>query len=160
MNNPEVRVKYTSQIVEIRDKPQFVVTAEDDPSNSISSHSPSGAWRAVLKRVLSKPGMDENRKNVSVSGTLRFGLAHPLVSQLIRELPNAEKCKDILGDWTSSPSNSPTLGRKRRSSDEEDASESMSESDFEDMTKKQKLGKTEQKMPKNSSSSLFLTPIF
>jgi hypothetical protein len=129
MSNPEVRVKYTSQILEGGDKPQFVVTAEDDPLNPIVSYSHSGEWRSVLKRVMSRTASEEARKNVSVSGTLRFGLAHPIVSHLIRELPGAEKCKDNGGSWSSSPSNSPSLGRKRRTEDDlsegEDSDESL-----------------------------------
>jgi len=61
---------------------------------------------------------NDSRKNISVSGTLRFGLGHPIVNHLIRELPGAEKCFD--GDSScSSPSSSPTLGRKRRSEDDD-----------------------------------------
>jgi len=60
-----------------------------------------------------------------------------MVAQLIRELPNADKCKDYAGDYTSSPSSSPTFGRKRRSSEDEF---SDSDEDYEeDTTKKQKL---------------------
>jgi len=136
MVNPELRVKYTSEIVDGGDKPQFVVTAEDDPQNPIISYSPSGAWRTVLKKVFEKNGGEEAAKNTSVSGALRFGLAHPVVSQLIRDLPNADKCKDFSGEYSSSPSNSPTFGRKRRFSDEE---YSDSDEDFElDATKKQR----------------------
>lgn len=136
MTNPELRVKYTCQIVDGGDKPQFVITAEDEPNNSISSYSPSAAWRTVLKKVYNKSG-EEAKKNTSVSGALRFGLAHPLVSQLIRELPNADKCKDYTGEYSSSPSSSPTFGRKRRTGDEEF---SDSDEDYEeDTTKKQKL---------------------
>jgi len=136
MLNPELRVKYTCQIIDGGDKPQFVVTAEDEPNNSITSYSPSAAWRAVLKKVYTKNG-EEAKKNASISGALRFGLAHPLVSQLIRDLPNAEKCKEYTGDYSSSPSSSPTFGRKRRTSDEEF---SDSDDDYEeDTTKKQKL---------------------
>jgi len=136
MLNPEIRVKYSSQIIDGGDKPQFVVTAEDDPSSSIISYSPSGAWRTVLKRVMVKSGNDDSRKNISVSGTLRFGLAHPIVSHLIREMPNADKCKDLIGSWSSSPSNSPTLGRKRSSSEEDlsDSEDAFEEAD----SKKQK----------------------
>jgi hypothetical protein len=130
MVNPDVRVKYTSQIIDGGDKPQFMVTAEDDANNAIISYSPSGAWRTVLKRVMVKTGNDEARKNISVSGTLRFGLAHPIVSHLIKELPGADKCKDLGGSWSSSPSNSPSI-RKRKS--DEDLS---SEEDLEEMTKK------------------------
>jgi len=50
MLNPEVRVKYTSEIIDGGDKPRFMVTAEDDPSNGIISYSPSSAWRTVLKK--------------------------------------------------------------------------------------------------------------
>jgi len=89
MNNPDQRVKYTSQIVDAGDRPQFVVTAADDIQNPIVSHSPSGAWRTVLKRVMGKGLSEDNKKNISVSGTLRFGLAHPVISNLIRELPGS-----------------------------------------------------------------------
>jgi len=136
MTNPEQRVKYTSEITDGGDKPQFVVTAEDDPQNPIISYSPSGAWRAVLKKVFEKNGGEDSAKNTSVSGALRFGLAHPIVAQLVRELPNADKCKDFSGEYSSSPSNSPTFGRKRRFSDEE---YSDSDEDYEDITKKQRL---------------------
>jgi hypothetical protein len=136
MINPELRVKYTCQIIDGGDKPQFVVTAEDEPKNSITSYSPSGAWKTILKKVYNKNG-EEAKKNASVSGALRFGLAHPMVSQLIRELPNADKC-NVTGDYSSSPSSSPSLGRKRRSSDEE---VSDSDDDYEEeTTKRQKLG--------------------
>jgi hypothetical protein len=128
MNNPETRVKYTCQILEGGDKPQFVVTAEDDPLNAVISYSPSGAWRTVLKRVMGRSPSEEARKNLSVSGTLRFGLAHPIVSHLIRELPGADKCKDNGGSWSSSPSNSPSLGRKRRTEDDLSEGEDSDES--------------------------------
>jgi len=132
MMNPDIRVKYTSQILDGGEKPQFMVTAEDEPDHPIISYSPSGAWRTVLKKVMSKNPNEEARKNLSVSGTLRFGLVHPIVSHLIRELPGAEKCKDSGESWSSSPSNSPSLGRKRRSD------EDLSDSEMEEISKKQK----------------------
>jgi hypothetical protein len=122
MINPDKKVKYTSQIIDGGDKPQFVVVAEDDPENPIISHSPSSSWRTVLKRVLGKSASEDMKKNISVSGSLRFGLAHPVVSHLIRELPGADKCKDV--SWSSSsPSNSPTHSRKRIVMDESDTEE-------------------------------------
>jgi len=78
MKDPEKRVKYTSQIVDSGDRPQFIVSPADDPQNPIISHSPSSAWKTVLKRVIGKGAPEETRKNISVSGALRFGLAHPL----------------------------------------------------------------------------------
>jgi len=138
MVNPELRVKYFCQIIDGGDKPQFVVTAEDELDNPITSYSPSAAWRSVLKKVYTK-NENEVKKNASASGALRFGLANPIVAQLIRELPNADACKDFSGDYSSSPSSSPTFGRKRRSSSDEDFSDS--DEDYEeDTSKKQRLG--------------------
>jgi len=136
MVNPEIRVKYTSEIVDGGDKPQFMVTADDDHNSPIISYSPSGAWRTVLKRVMAKNGSDDSRKNISVSGSLRFGLAHPIVSHLIRELPNIDNCKDLIGSWSSSPSNSPRLGKRSSSEEEYSDSEDAFE---EETTKKQKI---------------------
>jgi len=122
MITPDKKVKYTSQIIDGGDKPEFMIVAEDDPENPIISHSPSGSWSTVLKRVLGKTATEDSKKNVSVSGTLRFGLAHPVVSHLIRELPGAEKCKDA--SWSSSsPSNSPSHQRKRSVMEESDTEE-------------------------------------
>jgi len=132
--NPDLRVKYTSEIIDAGDKPQFMVTAEDDSTHPIISYSPSGAWRIVLKRLM----IQDDSTNMSVSGTLRFGLTHPIVSHLIRELPNADKCKDSGETWSSSPSNSPSLGRKRRS--EEDLSESET---IDESSKRLKVGMDE-----------------
>jgi len=121
-------VKYTSEIIDGGDKPQFMVTAEDDPNNGIISYSPSGAWRTVLKKVMEKNSNEDFRKNFSVSGTLRFGLAHPIVAHLIRfELPGADKCLDSGDSWPSSPSNSPSIGRKRRYEEEFSDSEEIEE---------------------------------
>ena len=122
MINPEQRIKYTSQIIDGGDKPQFIVIAADDESNPIISHSPSGAWRTILKKVMDKSGTspEDSRKNISVSGTLRFGLAHPVVQSLIRELPNADKLKELaisiapLTSTSSSESVSPISSRKRK----------------------------------------------
>lgn len=109
MNNPSQRVKYTSRIESAGDKPQFVVIAEDDPTNPIISQSPSVAWRTVLRRVMSKDGSSDSGRNISVSGRLRFGLAHPAVATLIRELPGAEKFKNH-----DSQDLSPSSPRKRK----------------------------------------------
>jgi len=111
MANPEKRVKYTSSIIDVGDKPQFVVTAEDDPSNPIISPTPSGAWRTVLKKVTGNGNQEESRKSVSVSGALRFGLAHPIIASLIRDLPNGHLAP------------SPMPSRKRKSSGSDESSE-------------------------------------
>jgi len=113
MTNPDSRVKYTSSIIDSGEKPQFTVTAEDDPSHPISSTTPSGAWRIVLKKVIGKGMIDDERKNVSVSGALRFGLSHPVVANLIRQLPNASIISTL-----------PARKRKSSSTDESSTDES------------------------------------
>jgi hypothetical protein len=123
MSNPEIRVKYTSQIVDAGDKPQFIVTAADDPINPIVSHSPSGAWRTVLKRVMAKSGNSDASKNVSVSGTLRFGLAHPVVSSMLQDMPGADKCKEyMLACHQANGASSPGKKRKNGANASDDSS--------------------------------------
>lgn len=132
MINPEIRVKYTSQIVDAGDKPQFIVTAADDLLNPIVSHSPSGAWRTVLKRVMNKSGTNDDRsKNVSVSGTLRFGLAHPVVASLLRELPGAEKSREfMLTNQTASNNVAANNANKKRKNETSSSDDSSSSDEF------------------------------
>jgi hypothetical protein len=128
MKNSSQRVKYTSQIVDANDKPQFVVVAEDDQHNPIISHSPSGAWRIILKKVMGNSIFEDSRKNIAVSGRVRFGLAHPVVTRLIRELPNGDKFRPTCS--TTCPSSSLHAKRKREtnvSSSEEESYCSESE---------------------------------
>jgi len=134
MINPDRKVKYTSQIIDGGDKPQFVVTAADEPLNPIISHSPSACWSLVLTRVMNASGVQDTN-NVSVSGTLRFGLAHPVISHLIRELPNADKCEQIT---SLSLLSSPERRRKRAFADFSDSSSEEGEQFFNTNTKKPK----------------------
>jgi len=133
MINPEQRVKYTSQIIDFGDRPQFIVTASDEPHNPIISSSPSGAWRNVLKRVV---GTDDSKRNISVSGTLRFGLAHPIVSQLIRELAGyldtpPTSPLEALPSSPSSVEGSPLADLKRKSPSRDTSSSSSSSEEEE-----------------------------
>jgi len=162
MHNPDVKVKYTSQIIDAGDRPQFVVTASDDLVNPIISHSPSSCWRTVLKRVMSKQLNSDIKKNVSVSGTMRFGLAHQLVSLLIRELPNADLYQDLdtpdSPDWT--PDSSPTLDRKQKkrksllhsSSGSSSSSEDYFDNDSSDSYKEAKYSDEETYFAKSRNS--------
>jgi len=105
MKNTDTRTRYTSEIVEFNGRPKFIVTAADDPLNPIAADTPSEAWKIVLQSLLPK---EQSNAKISVCGGLRFGLSHPTVSQLIRELPHAEKCIEIQLQY--SPSS-----RKRKS---------------------------------------------
>ncbi len=54
MIQPLRAVKYTCKIVEAGDRPQFVVTAEDDPDNPVTGATPSAAWKIVMKKIAEK----------------------------------------------------------------------------------------------------------
>jgi len=98
MLNPSIQVKYTSQIIDAGGKPLFVVTASDEPSNPIVAQSPSQAWRIVMKRTLGKGGnstSEHQRGKANINGTQHFGLSHPLVRELIRQLPLADKAHHV-----------------------------------------------------------------
>jgi len=107
MKNPEQKVKYICSIADSGDRPQFVVTAEDDLGNPVVGNSPSGVWKTVLKRVAAKSS-SPSHKNMTVSGSYQFGLSHSTVSALIRSLPEAQFI----------PSPLPSRKRKTSSSDE------------------------------------------
>jgi len=137
MIQPLRAVKYTSKIVEAGDRPQFVVIAEDDPENPVTGSTPSAAWKIVMKKIAMKT--NDQSKLPAASGAVRYGLSHPIVAALIRELPNADKCKDIaavpsfpeLEDSDYSPSSSPTMTRKRKNF--ESLSDDNSESSEDNM---------------------------
>eukprot|EP01114_Cavostelium_apophysatum_P023537 TRINITY_DN88_c0_g1_i1.p2 TRINITY_DN88_c0_g1~~TRINITY_DN88_c0_g1_i1.p2 ORF type:complete len:428 (-),score=122.24 TRINITY_DN88_c0_g1_i1:257-1540(-) len=104
--NQGKQVRYTSQIIDAGERPQFIVTASDDPTHPIiSNESPSACWRAILQHF-----MDNNDDHtsisstdkLSVSGRLRFGLTVPEVASLIRELPHAEKAFELFGSMSPS----------------------------------------------------------
>lgn len=112
MFQQDKRVKYTSEILNVGEKPYFRVTPSDDMENPITSSTPSGAWRIILQKIRNKnPNFisDENSaKNISVSGRVRFGLAHPVICSLLQE-----KVKpSILSENTPTPIQS--QGKKRK----------------------------------------------
>jgi len=137
IKNPEIRTRYTSQIVELNGRPKFIVTAADDPSNPIAADSPSEAWKIILQSFLPK---DQQNARISVCGGLRFGLSHPTVSQMIRELPHAEKCIEIQLQY--SPSS-----RKRKSYP-------PSESDDSSLDGKSKILRNEDSMDVSSGDEM------
>jgi len=93
LNNPHKLVKYTCSITDGGDRPLFLILPEDE-AKPIQTHSPSASWRAIFKKLASKISSlnDSNtsilsRKNIN--GSLRFGLCHPVVIQLIKEVAAA-----------------------------------------------------------------------
>jgi len=132
MINPDQKVKYTCQIVDAGDKPQFVITAMDDPSSPIAASSPSAAWKTVLKRISLKTGQNTDRA-ISVSGAMRFGLANPVVASLLRELPilSMEQHQNKDTQDHSDQSEESYTGRSRRSTKRRKISYSMDSSSDE-----------------------------
>jgi len=123
--NPDKQVRYTSQIVDSGDRPHFIVTASDDYENPISSYeSPSACWRMVLEELMMDNFTDtsdhsaSSKGKLSVSGRLRFGLTHPSVSSLIRDLPDYDKVLDMFGSM------SPSSKRKYMSTSDDSADDS------------------------------------
>lgn len=103
--NPGKQVRYTSQILDAGDRPQFVVTAADDLAHPIVSFdSPSACWKAILQSIVEADESNtiSNSQKLSVSGRLRFGLTHPEVASLIRELPNAAQAELLQGSMSPS----------------------------------------------------------
>lgn len=112
--NPEEKVKYTCQIIDSGDKPQFLITPADDTSNPVVASSPSAAWRIILKRITAKTGQVLSD---TTNGCHRFGLAHPMIASLLRELPilSMEQHQNKDSQDNSDQSEESYSGRSRRS---------------------------------------------
>jgi len=134
MLNAGDRTKYTCTIRDDGTRPQFVVTAEDDEKNPIVSHSPSGCWRTILKRVSARNANDKTP--FSVSGSMRFGLEHSVISGLLRDLlieqGNIEKDTICLMEL----SNSPNISKRQYNSGSSSSSENSSDEELSIKRKK------------------------
>lgn len=84
------RTIYTNEICDGGHGPMFRVTPDDAPDLAVEHDSASGAWVAIEQGVLECRGI--KRDKVTVRGTEMFGLSHSIVSMLIQELPNVDKC--------------------------------------------------------------------
>ena len=90
MINPDKRCDYICEILDGGSGPLYKVTCEDDMDNPIIKDASSGAWIEICRRINELQGT--NRKNVTVSGPDRYGLAEPAVTQMMASLPNASMC--------------------------------------------------------------------
>jgi len=113
ITNPELRVKYTCQIVDIGGRPQFLVDPSDHTGPPMSyAYSPSAAWNAVMVPS-NQPSSLGSREPDLGSGSARFGLIHPVVVRLLRELLvsalEASPATGVSGSFARSHSN-----RKRK----------------------------------------------
>lgn len=85
--------------------PIFRVVPDDSPEKVIERDSASGAWAVVCGTGNKMRGIE--RGKITISGTEMFGLSHPTVIQLLRELPGAEYCSTFFSDY-------PTFGSHSR----------------------------------------------
>jgi hypothetical protein len=89
MKDPGMKVKFTSEIIMRGTKPLYVVTAADQPSSPVMSHSASQVWKTILKKALGRSEYQSLKNNFS--GSLYFGISNATVRGLIRSLPNADR---------------------------------------------------------------------
>eukprot|EP01114_Cavostelium_apophysatum_P015902 TRINITY_DN4429_c0_g1_i2.p2 TRINITY_DN4429_c0_g1~~TRINITY_DN4429_c0_g1_i2.p2 ORF type:complete len:403 (+),score=82.53 TRINITY_DN4429_c0_g1_i2:1402-2610(+) len=123
--SPGQLIKYTSLIIDGGDHPKFVVTCADDPTPATPHDSATDAWSPVLRNIFQdKPVPDE-----AISGSALFGLTHPVIEHLLRQLPLAKEAvlenelraakrkpvSDVDSDYDSSTSPSSSKSRKFRS---------------------------------------------
>lgn len=113
MTNPNVRVRYTSEIVDDGgDAPVFVITPPAGHGVPMRSASASGAAKAVLIAVNKARGRVGTHN--AISGPNFFGLTHPTVIQLMCELENVDKCRAFVPGLPTGRG----IGRARRANEE------------------------------------------
>ena len=56
-----------------------------------------------FSEYIEKKRSKESRNSISISGTLRFGLAHPAVVHLIHSLPYANACLELMSSFSATP---------------------------------------------------------
>lgn len=90
--DPNVRTRYTCEILQANKQPLFRITPADDAANPVVAKSASQAWTKILERINEKKHAKEKAKRTSVSGPEYFGFGIDVVAELIAKLPNAEMC--------------------------------------------------------------------
>jgi len=117
------KVKIVSQIIDAGGKPMFMITSSDEPNAPVIATSPSSAWRSLIKRFkaseYNRGKMNMSINLASVSGSQLFGTSSPIIKDLIRELPNADKALQ-LQSTLNKQIREKNKKRKLSSSDEED----------------------------------------
>lgn len=93
MKDPSVKEWYVSEIVDNGgDHPIFRVYPKNDPDTCFEGPKPSRPWLAVIRE--SKKGT-RGQSQATISGPESFGLAHPVIQDMISRLPNADRCSNF-----------------------------------------------------------------
>lgn len=107
LKNPASRCWYIQEVLSSTSEPKeplFRLTCEDDPEHPIQSSTPSGVWSEVLERIKPQREAIVGRPlHSTISGPEQFGFSHPIIHQLIEDLPSALKCVNYDLNLFSSP---------------------------------------------------------
>ncbi|XP_051897505.1 transforming growth factor beta regulator 1 isoform X2 [Pristis pectinata] len=118
MKNPNQKCLYTCQIKDGGNGPQFEITPEVDPQNTLVSSSASACHASLLEAVAAAGG--KPFMNLVPSGADFFGFSHPTVRNLIQGCPGARKC--LCYRWVKFEVCRPGDGRVPHALPEDDAS--------------------------------------
>ena len=93
LNDPTEKTWYQASTRVQDGKFQFVVTFLDDPEKVFVSHTPSGAWEALIQALQKERGKRGlvKRKHTTVSGPFMYGFSHETVSVCLQILRNREQ---------------------------------------------------------------------
>jgi len=156
MRDPEVKVIYTSEIVDGDDEPLFIVTSEEDEEHPIVKDTPSGAWAEVGKAVSAlRAGRTGRRMNTQLSGPEMFGFAYPTIAKVIQEMPGVEKLTNYeMQHYV--PAQTPLArqtGAKKSKSKKKTASKSKKSSSSKSKKSKSKSASTSKSSKSKSAST-------
>lgn len=77
IKDPNQEVEYFCEILSENGTLKFVVTCEESMEQSFVGETPAKAWQAVVDRI---------PFSTRVAGALRFGIIHPMVRKLLKEM--------------------------------------------------------------------------
>ncbi|KAK8837523.1 choline dehydrogenase 6 [Tritrichomonas musculus] len=94
--DPSKQTIYRSTVLDGGESPIFKVECLDSTRKVFEGNNPSKPWRGVMSAIEdTKIQLGMQTKNAcSVSGTCAFGFPLRNVTNMIEELPNAEKCRN------------------------------------------------------------------
>ena len=96
--DPSKKVRYTCEILDVGEPvPLFRVTMDENPEIKYEGNSPTSPWNLILKRILELRAENSNNpKALSISGPEYYGLAAPVTTYLIQQMPESKKCVNYI----------------------------------------------------------------
>lgn len=68
---------------------QFTLCAADAPQIELSAKTATGVWASVIKRANE---VRQKESSNAISGPEYYGFAHPLVIEMMEEMPGVDAC--------------------------------------------------------------------